>query len=166
MPKTKIQKAVFGLMMALAMVYGMEVYNAGLRCGRLTNAAFLIPVDELVLLSALVIVLETFIGGPLARRLAFRLVDRETDRPVLVTLAVSVMTVCCMCPMMSLAATVLFKRSAGEFLATWVQTLAFNFPMAFCWQVFVAGPLVRFLFRRMVPDRPLPDRTGGAGTAR
>lgn len=51
-----------------------------------------------------------------------------------------------MCPLMSLAATVLFKDAGSEFVAVWLQTTAFNFPMALCWQIFFAGPLVRNVF--------------------
>lgn len=51
-----------------------------------------------------------------------------------------------MCPLMSLAATLLFKHAGSEFFAVWIETTAFNFPMAFFWQFFFAGPLVRFLF--------------------
>jgi hypothetical protein len=29
----------------------------------------------------------------------------------------------------------------------WLQTTAFNFPMAFIWQIFYAGPFVRLVFR-------------------
>ncbi|MFR1378134.1 DUF2798 domain-containing protein [Clostridium neonatale] len=49
------------------------------------------------------------------------------------------MTVCCMCPMMSLVATILFKGVDVEFFAKWIQTVVIGFPMALCWQIFIAG---------------------------
>ena len=52
---------------------------------------------------------------------------------------------------MSLAATILFKNAGSEFIAVWLQTTVFNFPMAFFWQIFFCGPLVRRLFRLLVP---------------
>lgn len=59
-----------------------------------------------------------------------------------------------MCPLMSLVATVVFKGGlGGQLAAIWLQTLALNFPMAFCWQIFVAGPLVRFVFNRFFAQR-------------
>ena len=45
-----------------------------------------------------------------------------------------------------MVATILFKDAGAEFVAVWLQTTAFNFPMALCWQIFVAGPLVRNVF--------------------
>ena len=53
-----------------------------------------------------------------------------------------------MCPLMSLAATILFQHAGRQIIAVWLQTTALNFPMALCWQLFFAGPLVRFLFRQ------------------
>lgn len=58
-----------------------------------------------------------------------------------------------MCPCMSLIATVLFKRPASDGVAVWIQTAALNFPMALCWQIFFAGPLVRLVFRVLTRQR-------------
>lgn len=54
-----------------------------------------------------------------------------------------------MCPLMSLAATIIFKNPGVEFVAVWLETTALNFPMALCWQLFFAGPIVRFIFRQL-----------------
>lgn len=54
---------------------------------------------------------------------------------------------------MSLAATILFKDAGNQFVAVWLQTTAFNFPMAFFWQLIYAGPIVRFIFRHIFPER-------------
>ncbi|MFR0901359.1 MAG: DUF2798 domain-containing protein, partial [Anaerobutyricum sp.] len=53
---------------------------------------------------------------------------------------------CLMCPTMSLAATMLFSNAGSEFVAVWFQKTALNFPMAFFWQIFFAGPVVRRIF--------------------
>ncbi|HWQ07987.1 MAG TPA: DUF2798 domain-containing protein [Holophaga sp.] len=153
MPRTSSQKILFGVLMALAMVYGMEVYNASIRSGALLNASFQVPPLEILLLCGVVILLETFVGGPLARRLAFKVVDPGRDRPVFVIVAVSVFTVCCMCPMMSLVAVAWFKGIDGAVLPKWLQTTALNLPMAMGWQLLVAGPLVRLVFRRLCSAR-------------
>ena len=148
MPKTKSQKVLFSILMSFAMVYGMEVYNCAIRNKGLDSSSFLLPVGELVLLMLTVIVIETLIGGPLARRLAFKIVNPQTGKPILVILAVQTMNVCLMCSIMSLVATLVFKGGFNsQIVATWLQTLAINFPMALCWQVFVAGPLVRLIVR-------------------
>lgn len=155
MPKTKFQKVIFGIMMALVMVYGMEVYNASLRIGGLSNSAFIIPIYEMFMLVITVIVLETLIGGPLAQKLAYKFVDPEKDKPIVIILTISTMKVCCMCPMMSLCATILFLGVDSGIMSKWVHVAAFNFPMAFCWQIFFAGPLVRSLFKKLFAEQSI-----------
>ena len=66
-----------------------------------------------------------------------------------ISLAISVASVAFMCPLMSLAATILFKNAGSQFVAVWLQTTAMNFPMAFFWQLIYAGPIVRFIFRHI-----------------
>ena len=98
--------------------------------------------------------LELFIVGPLAKKLAFRLVQPGMDKMIFIVLAISAITVCLMCPLMSLAAADLFKGGLQpELLSVWIQTTAFNFTMALCWQIFFAGPLVRGIFRRLFPEK-------------
>lgn len=148
MPQTKVQKILFSILMSFIMVYGMELYNTAIVHKGMTNALFFLPAGQLVLLMIAVIALETFIGGPLARKLAFRLVNPKKDRSILIILTIQIMTVCLMCPMMSMVATIAFKGGLStEIVAKWMQTVVINFPMALCWQVFVAGPLVRLLVR-------------------
>lgn len=105
---------------------------------------------------ALCFLTSTVVGEPLAARLAARLaVPREW--PFAAVLARSAMTVCVMCPAMSLWATVIFQQPGIELVPSWLQTVVCNFPMAFFWQIFFCGPLVRRLFR-------LPGALRGACT--
>ena len=92
------------------------------------------------------VALELLFVGKLAQKLAFRFVTPGKDPMIMIILAISAMSVCLMCPLMSLAATILFKNAGVEFVAVWLQTTAMNFPMALCWQIFFAGPLVRNVF--------------------
>ena len=158
MPKTTVQKAIFGLLMSFFMVLAMELYNTGLRNGGLTNAGILGALRELPLMFALCFLTSTVVGEPLAARLAARLaVPREW--PFAAVLARSAMTVCVMCPAMSLWATAIFQRPGIELVPSWLQTVVCNFPMAFFWQIFFCGPLVRRLFRLLVPSAaPVPAR--------
>ena len=78
MPKTTVQKVIFGLLMSFFMVLAMEMYNTGLRNGGLTNAGILNALRELPLMFALCFLTSTVVGEPLAARLAARLaVPRE-----------------------------------------------------------------------------------------
>lgn len=104
MPRTRTQRVAFSILMAFAMVYGMELYNQALLAGGLRTELF---------------------AAPLA-----------------------------------------FKRPpAGELVATWLQTVALNFPMALLWQLFVAGPAVRAVVRAMGVAESLLRRSIKAGRA-
>lgn len=146
MPKTKFQEVIFTIMMVAVMVYAMVVYNIAMDKGGLENQVFLLAFGELGIMGVVGFILEMLIAGPLAQKLAFRLVSPEKDKPIVVVLAISAMTVCVMCPMMSFVATVLFKGIDGQLFAKWIQVTVVNFPMALCWQIFFAGPLVRMIF--------------------
>lgn len=154
MPQTRVEKIIFGVVMSLCMVYGMEVYNQALLAGGLVNAGFGMSVKELFALAAIVFAVENLYGGALARKLAFRVVSPGKDRDAVVIVMVQLFTICIMCPSMSLVASILFKGALGNgiefFLAIWVQTIAVNAPMALVWQLVVCGPLVRLLHRKVV----------------
>lgn len=153
MPKTKLQHVVFNLMMVLVMVYALVCYNIAFDMGGMSNQIFLIAFAELPIMGVIGFILETFFVGKLAQKLAFRLVNPKEDKLIFVILAISAMTVCLMCPLMSLFATVLFQNPDSQVIAIWLETTVRNFPMALCFQIFYAGPLVRFLFKRIFREK-------------
>ena len=152
MPKTKFQNVIFTLMMSFLMVYAMICYNISLNIGGMSNQVFLMAFSEMKIMWPVAFVLEFFIVDNLAHKLAFRIVT-PTDRPFAITIAISVMIICIMCPIMSLIATILFKNAGSQFVAVWLQTTFMNFPVAFFWQLMYCGPLIRFLFKKMFPEK-------------
>ena len=143
MPRNKFEDVIFTAIMATIMVYGMVVYNVALNTGGVTGATFVMALHELPIMVPVAFVLEFFIVGKLAKMLAFTVV-RPTDRPQVITYAISICICCIMCPTMSLIAKFLFKEPS---FGTWVQTFGMNFPMAICYQMFYCGPFVRLIFR-------------------
>ena len=135
--------------MSIFMVLGMEFYNGSLQLGEWTRAVFPIMLGEMRFMVPLCFVSSFFVMDKLAQKLAFRLVTPGKDLPILVTLVRSGITVSLMCPTMSLWATLIFHGISGDFVNQWLGTVIRNFPMAFFWQIFYCGPLVRFLFRRL-----------------
>ena len=138
MPRNKFEDVIFTAIMATIMVYGMVVYNVALNTGGVTGATFVMALHELPIMVPIAFILEFFIVGKLAKMLAFTVV-RPTDRPQVITYAISICICCIMCPTMSLIATFLFKTPS---FGTWVQTFGMNFPMAICYQMFYCGPFV------------------------
>lgn len=147
MPKNKWENFIFTVIMAFVMVYAMICYNISLNLGGMSDKVFGMAFGELRIMWPVAIVLEMFVMERPVMFFTKRVVTRET--PFAQTLIVRcAITVCLMCPAMSLVATILFKdfASAG-FISTWLQTLAFNFPMAMAWQIFYGGPFGRLCFR-------------------
>jgi hypothetical protein len=141
--------------MVLAMVYAMICYNIAINKMGMSNEIFLLAFHELIIMSPVAFILEFFVVEKLALFLAFRIV-KPNDRPIFIQLTISSMIVCLMCPTMSFVATLLFKHPGNQIIPIWLQTTAINFPMAFFWQIFFAGPFVRLLFRTIF-KRQLAD---------
>lgn len=151
MQKSKLQSFIFTCVMAFVMVYALVCYNIGIDKGGLSNEVFLLAFHEIPIMWPIAVILEMFVVEKLAVKLAFRFVDPKQSSPFMVTVAISSMIVCLMCPTMSLIATILFSGVDSQIVANWIQKLALNFPMALCWQIFFAGPFVRNLFA--IPER-------------
>ena len=152
MPKTKFQNVIFTLMMAFLMVYAMICYNISLNIGGMTTQVFLMAFQEMKIMWPAAFILEFFIVDNLAHILAFRMVKPD-DRPIVITIAISIMIICSMCPIMSFIATLLFKNAGSQFIAVWLQTTFLNFPVAFFWQLMYCGPFIRFIFRKMFSEK-------------
>lgn len=153
MPKNRFQEFIFTIMMVFVMVYAMICYNIALNIGGMSNEVFINAFHELVIMEPVAFILDFFIVSKLAGICAARMVDVKSCHPFQMILAISVSSVALMCPLMSLVATILFKNAGNQFMSVWLQTVAFNFPMAFFWQLFYAGPLVRFVFRRIFREK-------------
>lgn len=148
MPKTFKQNLLFTAMMSFLMVYVMILFNISLNIGGMTNQVFLLAFHEMIIMWLVAFFLELLVVDSLAHKLAFRFVQ-STDRPIVITLAISCMIVCIMCPCMSLIATVLFKNIDAS---VYFQTTFMNFPVALLFQIFYCGPLIRFLFGKIVHE--------------
>lgn len=156
MPKTKLQNIIFTLIMAFVMVYAMVCYNIALDKGGMTNEIFLLAFHEIPIMWPIACILEYFVVEKLSQKLAFRMIS-PGDKPIFITLAISSMIVCLMCPVMSFIATCLFMHPGSQIIALWLQKTVQNFPMALCWQIFFAGPGVRnafgFVVGKMVKNK-------------
>ena len=146
MPKNKFQEVVFTVIMVFFMVYSMICYN-------ITNSIFLSAFHELIIMGPIAFVLDFFIVSKLAFACASRMVDFRNCHPFSMILAISVASIALMCPLMSFAATLLFKNAGSQFIAVWIETTAMNFPAAFFLQLIYVGPLVRFIFRHIFPEK-------------
>lgn len=148
MPKSLFQEIIFTFIMVFFMVYALICYNMTLAIGDFTNAVMLGAFRELVIMGPIAILLDMLLAGPLAKRFTFKIFNPAETKSIFIILSISVFSVMFMCPMMSLAATILFKGGLlqSEVVSIWIKTTIMNFPMAFFWQLCFAGPVVRKIF--------------------
>ena len=156
MPKTKFQEIIFTILMVIVMVYAMICYNISLETGGLSSGVFAAAFHELLIMGPAAFLLDFFLVGRIAQGTALRLVNPERENPFHLVLAISALSVAWMCPLMSLLAVLLFKHPGAGLIPVWLQTTAFNFPMAFFWQIFYAGPFVRFILRHIFREKKTP----------
>jgi hypothetical protein len=126
----------------LLSVTAFVVYNVAISMGSMSNRVFFVAMNEIPLEFAIAFLLESLLAFRLSEKLAFKVVKPETDRAVVVILAITCATICIMCPSMSLAATILYDGFTPEFLSNWLRKIVYNFPFAFFSQIFLIGPVV------------------------
>ncbi len=154
MPKNLFQEIVFTIMMVIVMVYAMICYNIALATGGMRNEIFLLAFHELIIMGPIGFILDMIIAGPIAKKITFKLFNPQKDNPIFILLSISICSIWFMCPLMSLAATILFKGGfQKEMISIWLQTTALNYPMATFWQLLFAGPIVRRLFGLIFPNK-------------
>ncbi len=154
MPETKFQDFIFSIMMVILMVFAMVTYNIALGSGGLSNELFLEVLKALPLTCLIAFLIEFLFVGKIVHKITFKILDVKKSQPIFITLMISCLTVAFMCPIMTLVANLLFEFESWENLfVNWIQTWTLSFPMALFWQIFYAGPLVRFLFRKIFKNR-------------
>ena len=121
MPKTKFENFIFTVIMAFIMVYAMICYNIALNIGGLKDQVFLMAFGELKIMWPVAIILEMFVMERPVLFLTKRVIT--PDMPFIWILLIRCsLTVCLMCPAMSLVATILFKDfSTAGFVSVWLQ---------------------------------------------
>ena len=111
MPQTKKQEIVYTVMMVCVMVYGIVCYNIALDVGGMQNFIFAAALSELPIMGVIGFLLDTFLVGPTAIRIATGWFTPGEDKQVFLVAAISCLSAWMMCPLMSFFATLFFKDS-------------------------------------------------------
>ena len=166
MPKTTVQKIIFGLLMSYFMAIGMEIYNTAINSGvpQLTGGFSALSYDvvhdalkEAAYMGIIVFVISELLGNRIGARFMMRHSAPE-DPPYFRQLMRQAGTVAFMCPAMSLIASILFNvilahHTFLDLPVIWIGTVLKNFPMAFFWNVFAAAPLARAVYDALFQRR-------------
>lgn len=152
MPQTKTQNFIFTLMNVILMAYFMIVYSIVLNTNEFTNQTFIYALKEFPLEAILVFILAYFIAGPLAKKNAFKIIDKEKDNKIFMILFIQATTVCIMVILMSIYALFIQNLINENIICNYIVLLIKNFIMALPLQIFIVGPITRNIFRSIVKN--------------
>ena len=160
MPHNKRESLIFTVMMCFTMVFVMSIYNVSLHMGGLSVASVQQAWLGFPIAYIFAMCCDWFVASPLAKGFAFKfLVTPGKSSPLAMTLAVSSCMVVPMVIIMSLygACEGLFHMPGGPLAnlqmlpMMWLINIPRNFVMALPWNLLVAGPVARYVFRRAFP---------------
>ncbi|MCI6782194.1 hypothetical protein ACTQ1U_05705 [Thermoguttaceae bacterium LCP21S3_D4] len=148
MPKTKLESIFFTAITAWMMVYVMTLYNTVLATGSFTNSTFLIALKGMWIEYIIIFLLAYFVSGHIAKYFAFRIVQ-PGDRPISIIFAIQTFTVVSQVAFASIIGVFHGYGFTGNFIPDYLMTYCRNFILALPLQLFLVGPLARFIFRHI-----------------
>lgn len=168
MPQNKRESLIFTIIMCFCMVLGMSVYNVSRIAGwRLDGAIVAEAWVGFPLAYVVAMLLDVLVASRFAKWFAFRfLVTPGKSSRLAITLAISTMMVFPMVLFMSLFGALEAVSHTGAVSLVpviWLQNIPFNFVAALPWNLLVAGPLSRWVFRRAFPEGTVLDEPVVAG---
>lgn len=152
MPKTTFQSVVFTAITAWIMVYIMTLYNTALGSGSFTNYTFWIALKGMWIKFIYIFLCAYFISSHLAKRFAFKVVQ-PGDRQIVIILMIQVFTVVCQVALASILGMYHGYGFTSQFIPNYLATYCKNFIMALPVQLFIAGPIARWLFKLLFPGK-------------
>ncbi|MGC6769051.1 DUF2798 domain-containing protein [Enterococcus sp. LJL128] len=152
MPRNRKESMFFTLMMCTIMVLGMSLYNSCLHKG----------IDGLIFTELLLgfipgffaaLLLDVFLVGPNAKKLAFKLLGIHKGKMPITPLVISCCMVLGMVLCMSLFGLVLQGGFSGNVLLDYLNAVKLNILFALPLQLVVAGPVSRYYLRKFQRDK-------------
>lgn len=153
MPENKRESFVYTLLMCFVMVFWMSLYNIYLHTGSLSVNVLKTAWIGLPLGYCCALFLDWFIVSTPAKKLAFKLLPTFAS-PLRKVLTVSSCMVLPMVFFMSLYGTLEVLSQTQEWhqlFFIWITNILRNLIMALPFQLIIAGPLVRKIFRKIFP---------------
>lgn len=154
MPQNKRESFLYSVMMCFVMVLWMSIYNVTLQRGyfgwEVIQSAWL----GLPMAYVCAFVLDWFVVSKIAKGFAFRYLIDEYSSPTRIVTSISICMVVPMVFFMSLYGGLemcMHTHQWNQLFVTWMTNIPKNFIMALPFQLIVAGPLVRRIFRNLFP---------------
>ena len=152
MPTTKKESVYFGLIMCFGMVLFMTLYNFYLN-GMFGKITFLGGVSDFLIGFIVALILDLFLVGPYAKKIALRL-TANTSKVIYKVLTISTCMVIGMAFFMSIYGLVTnyFHNgySSQSIILEFLSVFGKNFIVALPLQIIIMGPIVRFIFTKYI----------------
>lgn len=155
MPKNQRESLIYTVLMCFVMVLWMSMYNVALQFGGMSPAVLQAGWLGFPVAYAFAMCCDWFLVSRLAKGFAFRFLVKPQDTPLKKVLCVSCCMVVPMVLIMSLYGACEGAVHTGLWSAVplnWLKNIPRNFIMALPFQLLIAGPLVRKLFRTAFPE--------------
>ncbi|MFC4321228.1 DUF2798 domain-containing protein [Litchfieldia salsa] len=160
MPTTKKESFYFGTIMCFGMVVVMTFYNLYLN-GMFGEMTFIAVVTDLIFAFIIALLLDLFLVGPNAKKIALKLTAKSTNK-LYTILAISTFMVVGMASFMSifgLATQIIHTGYTSNFIiGDYLSVLGKNLLMALPLQILIMGPLVRFIFVKYIKSTQTETR--------
>ena len=155
MPQNKRESLIFTVMMCFFMVFFMSIYNVACHHGALNLEIVKDAWIGFPIAYCFAMCCDWFLVSGLAKKFALTYLVKPEDRVLKKVNCVSSSMVVPMVIIMSMYGAVegCVRSSAwSQLLMIWMTNIPKNFIMALPFQLVVAGPLVRFIFRSAFPE--------------
>jgi len=150
MPTNKREELVFTVLMCFNMVLIMTIYNE-IRIFGFTNGVIAKSWLNFPLAYVIAMLLDWFIVSKFAHFMLNKFVKPD-DKPIKIVLIISISMVFGMVILMSLFGAILAVGLSSLTFKVWITNILYNFIVALPLQLIIAGPLVRFIFKKMYPS--------------
>ncbi|MEK9196852.1 DUF2798 domain-containing protein [Ureibacillus sp. 179-F W5.1 NHS] len=159
MPTTKKESFYFGLIMCFGMVLVMTIYNLYLN-GMFGEITFLEGISDFLIGFTIAFILDLFLVGPYAKKIALRL-TANSSKKVYTVLAISTCMVIGMAFFMSIYGLVTTYIHNGftnnSVITEYFALFGKNFVMALPLQIIIMGPVVRFIFMKFIKPKTIQN---------
>lgn len=157
LPTTKKESFQFGFIMCFGMVFLMTIYNLCIN-GTITKVSFLDVIYNFIIAFVLAFILDLFIVGPIAKKVALYLTVKS-DKKIFKILAISVCMVFGMAGCMSIYGLVSGYIHNGfhsnsvilDYLSVFSKNVIFALPL----QIIIMGPIVRYIFTNYIKNNKI-----------
>ena len=155
MPQNKRESFIYTVIMCFTMVLWMSIYNVTLHTGTFNVQVIKDAWLGFPIAYVFAACMDWFIVSGLAKGFAFKYLVKPDSSTLRKEISVSCSMVVPMVIIMSLYGAVEASIRMGDFsnvLFIWLTNIPKNFVMALPFQLIIAGPLVRKVFRTIFPE--------------